>query len=194
MGIEVALDRIENKNIREGTKSIINKYLTTIKEAPASVSGKHHQDETMEDHLVETFAFVEMHIREFNILSNEADLLKSAALLHDIGGCMIVYKGGATKSHPQEKFSSWKYYEATGWSKNNAKTGIHPILSAEIIGLNPFQGSDIISMLCMTHMSYWYKECPKPGFLNKELKRLAEILAMSDYLASQKSIKIIKGI
>jgi len=197
MSIYVCIDRIENPVIRLGTKKIIDQHYETIKEAPASVSGKHHQGETMEDHLIETFAFVEMHIREFSVLSNEADLLKSAALLHDIGNSRLVEKGNVSAKLGTAiiEGEKWKYYDATGWSRDNSRADIHPILSAEIIGKNSFRGSNIISMLCMVHMSHWAeKSCPISGFLNPELRRLADILAMSDYLASQKSIKIIKGI
>jgi hypothetical protein len=197
MSIYVAIDRIENPNIRAGTKNIIKQYYETVKEAPASVSGKYHQDETMEDHLIETFAFVEMFIKEFDI-KEEKDILRSAALLHDIGNCDTLYKGDILADEIEGKAiivmgEKWKYYETTGWSRDNSKTDIHPILSAEIIGMNSFSGSDIVGILVMMHMDHWAKPCPKPSFLNDELRRLAEYLCLADYLASRREVKIEKG-
>ncbi len=193
MNIYAAIGLIKDYDIYVGTKKIIDQYYDILTEAPASVSGKYHSNETMEDHLVRTAYFVEQFIKEFDIRET-ADILRSAALLHDIGNCELVYKGNYVDDWDSSLIKpgdSWKYYGATGWSRNNSMTSVHPILSAKIIGLYPFKKSNIIQALVITHMSHWSsKECLSPDVYNIELKRLAEIICMSDYLAARKEIKI----
>lgn len=196
MVIYEAAGRIKNKDIREGTIKIISKNNYNIQHGPASASGKNHQGETIENHLINTFLFVELHIQELDIDSDTADLLISAALLHDIGNCELLYPGDVYEAEQKGEVillvgDDWEYYEATGWSRNNAKAAIHPIISSEIIGNNPFAGSDIIQALVLTHMSHWNSEfCPNPNMYKEDLRRLAEILAMSDYLAARSEVKI----
>lgn len=177
------VNSIENLKMKAGVKKIIKEHRKVINELPASISGKYHAGETLEDHIRETAYFTELTSDEFRLTADLRDTLMAAAILHDIGNCTISKKG---------EYKHYQYYEKTGWSRKSGEDyAIHPILSAQVIGMNPFPGSAEVQVLVMTHMSHWSeKTCPKPEMLNATLAALNRFLCMADYLASRSEVKI----
>jgi putative nucleotidyltransferase with HDIG domain len=175
--LERELKLIENKDIREGTKAILEKYKDWIQSFPPSPSGKHHLHEvTMEDHLIDTVACAEEIAREFKIKGEQLDILIAACLLHDIGRTKTTFLG-------QKEEGNWKYYPHCGWSQYDYGKK-HPYDGAEVIKLAneelklEMPKIEEICDLVKCHMSHWYAYCPQPT------KLLDYAICMADYMAT----------
>lgn len=182
--LEQELREIKSQNIRNGTRIILTKYEEKIRNAPPSVSGKHHPWEpTCLDHLKRVFMIVKELSVEFNVTGQELDILYSATLLHDTGHYAMIHQG-QTDVKGQPLGDGWKYYETTGWArKGDPET--HPILSSLVIATHHFECSRQVQNLVESHMSHWYaRKCRAPQSL------LEFILCASDYLSSCERLKI----
>ena len=173
---------IKDTELRKLTVSLICEHKKTLTILPASISGKYHLEETAQGHILRVVWFVKQIIEEFNLSQEERDILISSAVLHDIGYCIVTTKERINKSQIRYK---------TGWYRSWNGGKYHPIVSAYMIGAealkqkvetNPLVVK--VALLVSSHMSHWTKECPQPT------SDLAKYLALADYLASRKEIKI----
>ena len=170
--LERELRMIENEEIREGTKKIVEMHKDWIGSCPPSPSGKYHSHEdNIEEHIIDAMICAEEIAREFKIQGVERDILYSGVILHDIGRVKSTHLG-------EKSDGNWKYYTKTGWSQYNYGKK-HPFDSNEIIKENPFHKSDEIRALVKCHMSHWYAYCPQPKTL------LEYAICMADYFATK---------
>ena len=173
---------IEDSELRILTISLLSKYKKILSILPASISGKYHLGETAQDHIMRVAWFVKRIIEEFNLSQEEKDILISSALLHDIGYCVVT-----TRKRVRESQIKYK----TGWYRSMSGSKYHPIISMFLIGVEAFNQKiesnplvvKVVSVVS-SHMSHWTLECPQP------MDDLAKYLALADYLASRKEIKI----
>ena len=173
---------IRDSELRKLTISLLSKYKETLSILPASISGKYHLGETAQGHIMRVVWFAKRIIEEFDLSQGESDILLSSAVLHDIGYCVIT-----TKERIDESQIKYK----TGWYRSVNKAKYHPIISMSMIKIealkqkvetNPLVVKVIL--IVSSHMSHWSSVCPKPT------DDLAKYLALADYLASRKEIKI----
>ena len=173
---------IKDSKLKNLTMSLINKYKDTLSILPASISGKYHLGETAQGHIMRVVWFVKQIIEEFDLSQEEKDILISSALLHDIGYCVVTTKERVNESQIKYK---------TGWYRSTNGAKYHPIISMFLIGAEAFNQKmesnplvvKVISVVS-SHMSHWSPECPQP------MDDLPKYLALADYLASRKEIKI----
>jgi len=146
---------------------------------PASISGKYHYGENMEDHLIKVVKIIKDLCREFKVSEEDTDMLSAVGWLHDIGRYIITAKGDVSK-----KASNWTYFEKTGYSRQNDMMEKHPIIGSRMLleSDKNIPRKKEIQRLIEIHMSHWYPEQPQPDLTN-----LFEIIiCTSDYLASRK--------
>lgn len=113
---------------------------------------------------------------EFDIPLEDIDLLIASVLLHDIGLNLITIKG-------KVEIDGWKYYENTGYSRNETLWRLHPNISAQYI----LDNCDIprkieIANLVSIHMSKQFQHCKQPYNLYEYL------VCLVDYISSRKEI------
>ena len=159
--------------IEEQAKEIL-KLFPQIKEQPASLSGRFHIGETVEQHL-ERVASVMRHLCDgFHIYGNDRDMLIACAYLHDLGIYVITKKG-------KIDMFGWTYHES-GWSRMEYLMKIHPVLSAHILDeiKLPLDRKHEIKRIVSIHMGKWYRSTPKPENLYEYL------LVIADYLSNRK--------
>jgi response regulator RpfG family c-di-GMP phosphodiesterase len=163
---------IKNRELREIVIEILKEKLETIKTMPASISGKYHLGETVEQHLIRTMAFAALFVQEFNLNQKDTDVLYASALLHDIANCYYTTK------------------EYGVYHREKEATDYHPILGMFILGKKMIERNQLnpliieTALAISTHMSHWYNKNPLPR------TDIEKFLAMSDYLASRKEIKL----
>ena len=173
---------IRDSELRGLTVSLLNKYKKILSILPASISGMYHLGETAQEHIIRVVWFVKQIIIEFNLSQEEKDILISSALLHDIGYCVVT-----TKERVRESQIKYK----TGWYRSINGAKYHPIISMFLVGAEAFNQKietnplvvKVVSVVS-SHMSHWSPECPQP------MDDLSKYLALADYLASRKEIKI----
>jgi len=158
--------------IEEKAKEILKDF-PQIKIQPASISGKFHLGETIEQHL-ERCASVMRHLCDgMGISGEDRDMLIACAYLHDLGIYAITYYGKL--DHP-----SWKYHSQTGWSRIDEFMKVHPILSTTVLDGYHIPRRKEIQRIISTHMNHWYSTTPRA-------KNLFEYLMVeADYLATRK--------
>jgi hypothetical protein len=144
-------------------------------QTPTSLSGKYHHGETHLIHAEETANAMRHLCIEFNIPEADRDLLIAACYLHDIGLTLITVKG---KTNP-----SFKYFEATDYSRNESKFDVHAMLSAEVILGLEIERKDELMRLVSVHMSHWHPKCPQPQNLYEYL------ICIADYVVTYGSMK-----
>jgi len=173
---------IKDSELRKLTVSLLNKYKDTLLILPASISGKHHLGETAQGHIMRVVWFVKRIIEEFDLSQDESDILLSSAILHDIGNCVVTTKQRISEAQIEYK---------TGWYRSVDGAKYHPIFSMVMIKCEAFDlkiGENVlivkVAFTVSSHMSHWSPECPQPT------DDLAKYLALADYLASRKEIKI----
>jgi len=177
------IDCIRDKELRKVTSDILYSYKTKIEKLPGSLSGHHHIGETHMEHLRRTFFFAKEIVREFNLKQDESDVLLASALLHDIG----LYEF-TTNRRNKDEFQ--KLY-VTGWNRSQEVYKFHPTLGMFLIGrkmldMGIINGSIIRTALTVsTHMNHWLSEY---NFVPQD--KIGEYLALADYLASRKGIKL----
>ena len=171
---------IEDDNLRMSVQQLLDKYPDYLKQ-PSSISGKYHRGENRLTHIRMALKVLNYICKEFNITGIRRDKLFTAIILHDIGYVKYMKPG---------KVKGWKYYEATGWSRESRGDDDHPILGFEII----MEESNIsdkhrigIANMVLKHMSIWYNNCPNPKTEDEKW------IAVSDFLASRDDI-IFKGL
>ncbi len=163
---------------------IIFENFPIYKEMGASVSGKHHQGETAEQHLSRTAKFMRLMCTSLNISEEDTDMLVACAYLHDIGTYLISAKGCPNCLNPKSLAITadklhYTYFEKTGYSRLNHLMKIHPIISAEILEDFKIDRKEEIQDIIKTHMGHWYKNTPRPTTLFDKL------LVQADYLATK---------
>jgi hypothetical protein len=145
-----------------------------IKDQPASISGKFHLGETIEQHLERTASIMRHLCDGMNIHGENRDMLIACAYLHDLGIYTITKKGEV--DHP-----SWKYHEKSGWSRIDYLMPIHPVISTMILEKYHIPRKRDIQRIISTHMGYWYA-----NDYNPRPKTLFEYLMVeADYLATR---------
>jgi len=181
------IDQIKDKQLRDLTVILIERYLKHILEMPSSLTRRYHPTgENEENHLKRTFYFAKHIIREFNLSEEESDILLAASLLHDIG----YYEFIDTKRDPEQY---QKLYPA-GWNRSKEAYKYHPAIGMFIVGQEMLKKHIInpkiirTALIISSHMDHWlgdYNPMPEDD--------LAVYLALADYFASRKDI-IIKDL
>jgi len=173
---------IRNSKLRTLTICLLNRYKEKMAILPASISGKYHLGETTQGHIMRVVWFVKQIIEEFNLSQEESDILISSALLHDIGYCKVT-----TKERVDESQIKYK----TGWYRSVDGAKFHPMISVLMIDEEAFiqeiEKNPLVVKVVLavaSHMSHWSPECPQPK------DDLAKYLALADFFASRKEIKI----
>jgi len=148
-------------------------------EIPASISGRYHYGETMEDHLTRVVEIIKDLCREFNISEEDTDMLSAVGWLHDIGRYLITVKGDVSK-----KASNWTYFKKTGYSRQDGMMEKHPLIGSRMLieTDKEIPRKKEIQRLIEIHMSHWYPEQPQPD----TTKLFEVIICTADYLASRR--------
>ena len=169
------LSQINNKDIRLFTVECLKDAPDFLETVPASVSGKYHPPEACEKgglcwHVLAACHYATIFFKAFKWETNEirADIILSALLLHDIG--------------KQESYSG-KF-----WAYKN-----HPLTAGKMISrykdLLPEKAFNLIHSCVIHHMGPW-----TPPNIIKAINRynICELIVyQSDYLSSQKKLKIL---
>ena len=174
---------IHNYELRQMVIDLLNQYMPKLKTYPASFSGYHHFGETIEEHIIKTVAFAALHIQEFNLNQDDADVLYASAILHDIANAEFISE--ERDPNQNQRLHQGKY------NRSSEAAHYHAVLSMFMIGkymlekklLNPLIMKTALAV--SAHMNHWYAEySPEPR------NNVERFLAMSDYLASKKEVKL----
>jgi len=170
---------IFSEEIRENTARLLKQKEDWINKYPCSLTQLHHKNEScMGDHIRNVFALAINLAAGYQLPKDDADVLLSAVLLHDIGYEPITMEGEVKDTH-------WKYYPQTNWSRRRDYQA-HPLIAAEIIGEVPFFKHKEIQAAVKSHMGVWsHGVCPTP---NSTIEHLCHTC---DYLASRNSVSIV---
>lgn len=162
--------------IIDQAKEILKNFDT---KQPASLSGKYHHGETMQEHLEESVNVMEYLCDAFDIAGENREVLIASTWLHDIGKLCL-----AQKRKIQNKL--WKNYPC-GYSRMDCLMKIHPIISDILLDEFSIGRKNDIKRLVSVHMGHWYKNryIPKPTQLDEFL------IIIADYLANRKA-KLLK--
>lgn len=177
------LESIENDDMREFAKVLLDTIPSYFYKAPASSSGRYHPSYCLgEGGLVRhTLAVVkilnyifEVEYYKNQFTSRERDIMRIAALMHD-----------SRKSGSQEDYE-----------KNPQTKFEHPLLAAEII--DTFNNSEYlnyeelqkIKSCIISHMGSWCTSNYSDIVLPKPLTKIQGLVHLADYLASRKNIEI----
>ncbi len=172
---ETELEQIQNLEIRQIVKNLLNKVPDYFFIIPASSSGKYHPDYARgEGGLVRhTKATIKIALDLFNLnmykdLLDKRDYIISALILHD------TFKQGVIQEHKT--------------------VSNHPILAANFI-ITEIKGSEIahhIAELVETHMGQWNMDYETgEEILRKPETPTQSFVHLCDYLASRKGIEIV---
>jgi len=176
MILEKEVNLIQDIEIKENTRRLVDKYEEKIKTQPTSLSGKYHRsDPVVELHLRRTTWFANELCREFNVIGIERDSIISASILHDVGNYEFSHKGNVEKCA--------NYYPATGWCRM-FPLDQHPLEGKKIIDEKSFKKSEEIGRMVASHMSHWHKNCPQPTKLDEY------IVCIADYFASKEEVSV----
>ena len=156
--------------IIEKAKEILKKFDT---EQPASLSGKFHHGETMQEHLEKCVNIMKYLCDAFGIVDENREVLIASAWLHDIGKLVL--------SQKQKNEGLYRNFEC-GYSRIDCLMKIHPIISDILLDEFNIGRKADIKRLVSVHMGHWYKNryMPRPKQLDEYL------IIMADYLASRK--------
>jgi hypothetical protein len=172
---------ISDYEIKKMVKFFMTKYYDTMKEQPASISGKFHNGETLETHLIKTCYIADELAIEFDLSDEEYDILIASCILHDIGTCVAT-----SKERDDKQFQ--KLYD-TGYNRSKEGYELHSQIGASMIGSYIIENKTFnakffkIQRMIEIHMSHWLN----PGFRPEDL--LETLICTSDYIASRKNIK-----
>lgn len=148
----------------------ILKLFPQISERPASLSGRHHQGDTVLEHLEKTAKIMQLLCESLNINDEDTDMLVACAYLHDLGSYLISCKG-------RTDLPFYTFYKETGWSRLDYAMKVHPVLSAAIINELDIDRKEEIKRIVATHMAHWYKDMPQPATLYEKLLIIADFLS-----------------
>ena len=164
---------MEENRIEKRAKEILQDF-PQIKEQPASISGKFHIGETIEEHL-ERCASVMRHLCDgMNIRGEDRDMLIACAYLHDLGKLPITVKGCLNDG-------GWRYHEKSNYSRIDEFMKVHGILSAMVLDNYRIPRREEIKRIIAVHMGWWYANNynPRPNNLYEYL------MVEADYLATR---------
>ena len=170
------MDKLEQR-----AREILNS-LKGFSEFPASISGKYHYGETMEDHLTRVVEIIKDLCREFKVSEADTDMLSAAGWLHDIGRFPITKKGLQIVIFAFGESPGWQFFEKTGYSRMIGKMEEHPIIGSQLLEKFEIPRKKEIQRLIAIHMSHWYPEQPQPDTSNL----FEVIICTADYLSSRK--------
>lgn len=156
--------------ITERAKEILENY-PIYKKMPASLSGKYHHGESHKEHLEKSVNVMKHMCKEFNIGSNDRDMLIATMLLHDIGLYVITVQG--MRVGPQ-----WKYYKSSYYSRLKDCMQLHGSIGASVLDNYEIPRRPEIQNLIRKHMSHWYPMEPQPETFYERL------VCISDYVAA----------
>lgn len=148
----------------------ILKNFPIYEKMPASISGKHHNQETSKQHLEKTVSIIQHLCDEFNVELADRDMLIAAGWLHDIGLYVITREGKSDDVN-------WKNYDS-GYCRLIYARSSHGSIGAAVLEKYEIPRKKEIQRLISTHMSHWYPNQPQPNCLYEY------ILCMADYTAS----------
>jgi len=139
--------------------------------SPASLSGKFHLSETIEQHLERCVNIMEYLCDAFKIEGEDRDLLIAAILLHDIGKFVITQKGTSSRF-------LWVNYKS-GFTRVDQLMKIHPIIGSMLLTELDLPRKKEIQRLVSVHMGNHYKNNhnPRPNNLFEYLICLADFLS-----------------
>lgn len=168
------LNNISNEAIRKFTINVLDACDPILEKIPASISGKYHPAECcgeggLVNHVLRACYFGSMAIKSLNIDKDDikGDIILSALLLHDIA--------------KKARYSGNEY-------------NMHPVIAANY--LDTFKGNlsdnvfSLIKNSVLWHMGPWTPNSHKKSMTKYNL--IEFIVYQSDYLASQKTIEIIR--
>ena len=175
---------IENDDIKEFAKTIIECIPNYWYNVPASSSGKYHPSYALGDGglVRHTLALVCIlnHIFDVKCMaekwtSRERDLVRVAGMFHD------AFKSGTQSD-----------YEINKYTKHE-----HPIIAANMIrryrdtNIIPNEEIEIIANAIETHMGEWTTSPRSDIVLGEPKNKYQKLLHLVDYLASRKDIEVL---
>lgn len=178
--VEPILNTIENEDIREFAKVLLNGLPEYIWHVGASSTGKYHPAYSLGEgglmrHQIAVVRFLNFffELEQYNskLSSREMDLMRVAGLVHD-----------GMKSGSQKQFSSNKYTKFD-----------HPLQMAAVIRSYKdkhlsHEELDFIADTISKHMGQWNTDKKSDVVLPKPNEKFSRMLHVADYLASRKCL------
>lgn len=159
------MDEIINK-----AKDILDEY---AEDTPASLTGEHHEGDTLLEHIERAVAVMKHLCKEFDITGERRQVLIAATYLHDLGRFITEVEADVDKP-------TWKRYKKTEYSRSGILKKLHPIIGAKMLNNHNIKHKKKIQRLIKVHMSHWYSGwCPEPKSIDGHL------ICIADYLSSR---------
>lgn len=164
---------MKRNKITKRALEILSDFKDELKQ-PASLSGKYHRGETMDEHLKRCANIMQHLCDAFNIHGEDRDMLIAASLLHDIGKFVL-----AIRKNINRKF--WNNHP-TGWSRVDLLMQLHPVIGDLILDNYKIARKNEIKRLIAVHMAHWYKN----DYVKRPKCLYEYLIVLADYLASRK--------
>lgn len=173
---EEILETIENDDLKDLAKELIETIPPYFYEVPASSTGKYHPKYSVSDgglykHTIALCRFLNYLMEVSHFTSREKDCLRIAGIMHD-----------SRKSGTQEAYEKNKY---TNFD--------HPLQAAKVV--RSFMGRDwndeeieLIASSIETHMGQWNTDKHTNIVLPVPKNKYQQLLHWADYLASRKNV------
>ena len=173
---EEILETIENDDLKDLAKELIETIPPYFYEVPASSTGKYHPKYSVSDgglykHTIALCRFLNYLMEVSHFTSREKDCLRIAGIMHD-----------SRKSGTQEAYEKNKY---TNFD--------HPLQAAKVV--RSFMGRgwndeeiELIASSIETHMGQWNTDKHTNIVLPVPKNKYQQLLHWADYLASRKNV------
>jgi response regulator RpfG family c-di-GMP phosphodiesterase len=173
---------ISDYEIKKMVKFFVEENLAILQEQPASLSGKFHNGETLEKHLIHTCYIADELTIEFNLSDEEYDIVMAACMLHDIGSTVVASKEKDPKQY--QRLYDTGYYRSKEGYELHANIGA-AMIGSYIVNNKTFSAKMFrIKKLVEIHMSHWLNKDFYPNDL------LETIICTADFIATRPNIKI----
>lgn len=161
----------EKKSLEEQAYDILNKACLGWREVPASLSGRFHGGESMEQHIRTAVSIVNHLCDCYGVPEEDRDLCVAGAVLHDMGKFVI-----STPSKMMIK--GWRYYPQTDYSRIEGLMKIHGPVGAAVLDDYKIDRQDELKAIVASHMHRFSPDAPQPTTLYQH------IVCMADYIST----------